>query len=248
MKYGFGYIMRMPLWKLLFAAIWILGVSINAYNGLSGGNPPSFQEMMLYRLNDVTAFVFFFILLLLIADKGFKKADDGVTNSSFWRHIVDAVSLSLIMIILYMIFSLIVMLVIGGTVSFEDTWRRIEPYGFEWSSPTLAVLIITPLFFLRLVFLICLVAAVNGRCRKTPFGYAAGFAVCLISAFVYFQFHMQSAWGIFFFEHAYLESIFALTPNAALDIAISVLYWLLLIGITALIYPPKNRERSAVLI
>ena len=244
MKYCFESLKRVPVWRLIVAAVWLLGMSLEVYG--RGSNPPSFQEMVLSKLNDVTVFSFFFILLLIITDLGFNKEDNDAKSEvpSFLRQMAYAAFLSMLIIVLYIIFSLAIMLIIGGSVSFSNVWNRIDPFGFEWASPTLAMLIIIPLFFLRLVFLICLVSAVNSRSKKIPYGYAVGFAVCLINAIVYFQFMQSTAGGIFPFEHAYLESVFALSPSILLNIFISVLYWLLFIAAAGLIYRSGKPEKG----
>lgn len=247
MKYCIESLKKVPVWRLIFAAVWLLGMALAAYNGLSYNATPSFQEIVLLRLNDITTYSFFFILLLLIADLGFDREDCGantVKKPSFWHQMAYAAFVSALIIVVYIIFSLFFMLVIGGNISFYNEWNSIEPFGFEWASPLLAMLIVIPLFFLRLVFLICLVSAVNSRCRQIPYGYAAGFAVCLIDGIIYFHFRLDTAVGIFPFEHAYLESVFGLTNNMPLNFILSVLYWLLLLGAASLIYRSKKLAKG----
>ena len=237
MKYCFESLKKVPVWRLVLAAVWLLSLSLSAYNALARSTLPSLQGMVIFQLNDVTTLTFFFILLLLVTGLGFTKEGANITGKpSYWRQMAYAAFISLLIIVVYMIFSLFFMLFIGGSISLSNEWNGIEPFGFAEASPWLAMLAVILLFFLRIVFIICLVTAVNSRCRKIPYGYTAGFAVCLIDAIAYFHFCLDTAVGVFPFEHNNLESVSRLTPNMAVNIMISVIYWLLLIGAAGLVY------------
>ena len=237
MKYCFESLKKVPVWRLVLAAVWLLSLTLDSYNALARSTPPSLQGMVLNRLDNVTTLTFFFILLLLVTDLGFAKEGANIAaKPSYWRQVAYAAFLSLLIIGVYMVFSLFLMLFIGGSISFSNEWNGIEPFGFAEALPWLAMLTVILLFFLRIVFIICLVTAVNSRCRKIPYGFMAGFAVCLIDAIVYFHFRLETAVGVFPFEHNNLESVSRLTPNMAVNIIISVVYWLILIGAAGLVY------------
>lgn len=237
MKYCIESLKKVPVWRLVLAAVWLLGQSLEYYNALAHRAPPSLQEMMVSKLDNVTTLNFFFIVLLLVPELGFaKEGADIAEKPSFWRQMAYAAFLSLLIIVVYMILSLFLMLFIGGSVSLSNKWNSMEPFGFAGTPPWLAMLTAILLFFLRIVFIICLISAVNSRCRKIPYGFAAGFAVCLIDAIAYFHFCLETAVGVFPFEHNFIEAVFRLTSNMAANIMISVIYWLILIGAAGLVY------------
>ena len=61
-------------------------------------------------------------------------------------------------------------------------------------------------------------------------------AVCLLDGVVYINFGIIKPLGIFPVDYSYIESSLCLTSNAALDIALCVLYWGALIMAACLVY------------
>lgn len=243
MKRSLEYFKNIPLWRVITAAVLLLGLSFQAYDSLAASfGHPSFQETILIRLNDVTTFSFYFILLLLIGDLGFNKDAAAKKENGFFRNISYIALLCVLFIATYIVFCLLTSLLKGGSVYFSDEWKGIQLFGMEWLSPSLATAASLLLFFLRLVFLACLVYIVNNRAKKTPFGYIGGFAVCLLDGIVYFCFTHGNVIGVFPFEHSYLESVFRITFEPVLDAVISVSYWLALIAAAGLIYGILNKR------
>lgn len=101
---------------------------------------------------------------------------------------------------------------------------------------SLAALITVLLFFLRFLFMTFLIFLINSICKKMPYGFIGGLAVCLIDRVVYIDFIIIKPLRIFPADYSYIESSLRLTPNAALNVALCVLYWGVLIAAACLVY------------
>lgn len=249
MKSIYENLKRIPLWRIIMAVIILLGLSFSAHAVLLYKGRPSFQEMTLTHLNDITTFNLYFILLLIVAGLGFKGETGNAKDANrggFGRNLKFIAFICFLYIAVFLVFNILSMLLQSGSVNFSDEWRGIKPEGFEFLTPSLATAVCTLLVYLRLVFLACLVFVINSRCLKMPFGYAGGFAVCLFDGIMYFNVFPQEPTGVFPYEHSNLLYVFGLTRFPVLDVFLSVLYWLILIAAAGLIYRLLDRQRKPV--
>jgi len=239
---------QIPLWRIILAIIFLLGLSFNAYAALSFEGPPSFQEMTLTQLIDVTTFNLYYILLLVIAGLGFKNENANIQHTNpdgFRRNLKYIAFICFLCIAVLLVFNISSMLLQSGSVYFSDKWCVLRPEGFEFLTPSQSAIICILLLYLRLVFLGCLVFVINSRCRKMPFGYSGGFAVCLFDGIMYYNVFHQNTIGVLPYEHSYLACIF-ITHLPALDVFLSVLYWLIMIAAAGLLYRLFNRQSKSV--
>gem|GEM_PF-3853589 len=244
MKYFFESIKNIPFWRVILAAVLLFCMAYGSYSALAVYGQPSIQETILIGLNNVTTMLFYVILLLVVSDFGFKNNRPAAKTShkKYGNALVFALIVCLVFETIYIVSCFLILLLTGGSIKFADMFTDITLNGLEWMSPTPAMVISIFLFFLRFVFLTCLVTAINSRSRKAPYGYAAGFAVCLIDAIAYYHFGLSDPIGVFPFEHSFLESALRLTRDMPLDIIISVLYWFALIATAGFIYDTGIRK------
>ena len=249
MKSIYDNLKRIPLWRVIMAAIILLGLSFSAHAALLYEGRPSFQEMTLSYFNDITTFNLYFILLLIVAGLGFKGETGNAQDTNrggFVRNLKFIAFICFLYIAVFLIFNILTMLLQSGSVDFSDEWRGIEPEGFEFLTPSLATAVCVLLIYLRLVFLACLVFVINSRCRKKPFGYAGGFAVCLFDGIMYFNVIPKNTIGVLPYEHSALSYVFSLTRFPVLDVFLSALYWLILIAAAGIIYRLPYRQSKSV--
>jgi len=246
MRVFFKNIKNIPLWRVILAVALLFCMAYGSYDNLAVYGQPSIQETILVGLDNVTTMLFYVILMLIVFDFGFKNSRPAAETrqNKYGNALVFALIVCLVFEAIYIVSCFIILLITGGSINFADTFTDITLNGLEWMSPTLAMAISIFLFYLRFVFLTCLVTAINSRSRKAPYGYAAGLAVCLADAIGYFHFSLFDPIGVFPFEHSFLESALRLTRDVPLDIIISVIYWLALIAAAGLIYDAGIRKKT----
>lgn len=233
------HLKQVPAWRWIIAAVFLFGFSLEGNTFLSyTGGQPTYQEMSVNSFNRVVVFSQYMILLLIIADFGFKEAKG---TKSFTRGLAYLALLCLLYIVIIMAFHLLVMLIKHGAIDTRDSWSTMQIRGIEWITPLLAMGLSVLLFWLRFVFISAVVYAVNRRCAKTPYGFAAGIALCLFDIIVYYNFGPYEPMCIFPFEHANLEFTLRMTPYPALNIAISAAYWGVLIAAVSILDHIVNR-------
>lgn len=247
MNYFLFKIKKISLWRFLFAGFFLLGMSLELYMSMSfSGGYPSVQEMVLFRLDVITPLLLYSVFLILVADIGIDCKDNVIAKlrkSHFIRNLGLISFLCLAFIVSIILFNTFAMLLKGRVINLSNEWRALIFYGPKEILPSAAMGLSILFTFLRLVFIAVVVFAINSRCRKLPFGYMGGFAVCLLDAIAHFHLDIQGL-GIFPFEHSSLEFALRGTNNLLLNILISVLYWIILIATVGLIYNYANKHKK----
>lgn len=240
---------RISIWRWLLLVLILFGLSIEfiySANDLMMGNP-SYQELVFSQMGNPTTFICYVLFLLLAADFGFLRGGGEIAQGKTKRLVRSlgfAAAICGMFIALILVVSLLAMLLKSGSLNFSDEWS-VEPlFGLEWVSPTLAALITLLLFFLRFLFMAFLIFVINSVCKKMPYGFIGGLAVCLIDGVVYINFGVIKPLGIFPVDYSYIESSLRLTPSAAFDIALCVLYWGALIASVWLVCRLIHRGRK----
>lgn len=245
MRYILKYLKAIPLWRLILAAVLLFGIAVQSHFVQSfWGVQPSFQEFIYENLENSRRL--FFILLLLVADFGFKHKSHTTSDmqkDSFLSHLGFASLLCISFILLFVILSAVVLTLKGGYLNFVNEWHTVQFSGPEGISPTTAMILSLILFFLRFVFLTRVVFTINSRCRKIAFGYVGGLALFALDGAAGSILYAYPI-GIFPVEHTYLEFVLRRTSNVPLNIFISAMYWIVLIVALSLIYTLLNRQNK----
>lgn len=228
------------LWRWILASAFLLGLAFDAYSVLSNsGTKPNFYEMLLKQTNDVSTLILYFIFLLIIFDIGYDaslpdtEASHRIVYDFFYIYFLTFLFLLLIIII-----NIFALLLKSGSINFSNSWAAaqslinngvdIPALEVTSLSPISAAAISFLLFFLRFGFINAIVFVINRNCKKRPWGYTGGMVICLTDAVAYFTFNMVKPTGVFPFEHSFIGSALKLTSSIALNIIISVLYWIVL--------------------
>lgn len=238
---------NISIWRWLLLIIILFGLSIESIyytNDLIMGNL-SYQELVFSHLSEPTTFLFYIFFLLLAADFGFSRGGESAQGKAkLGKSLGCSAAICGVFIALILAVSLLSMLLYTGFLSFNEEWSFEPLFGLEWVSPSLAALITVPLFFLRFLFMTFLIFVINSACKKMPYGFIGGLAICLIDGVVYVDFCILKPLGIFPVDYSYIESSLRLTPSAALDIALCVLYWGALIAAACLVCRLMYRGRK----
>jgi len=232
---------KISVWRRLLLILILFGLSIESIyitNDLMMGNL-SYQELVFTHLGDPTTFLSYVFFLLLAADFGFSR--NGSKSAQYKTKRLGgslglAAAICGVFIALILVVSLLAMLLKSGSLNFSDEWSAEPLFGLEWVTPTLAALITVLQFFLRFLFMAFLIFVINSLCKKMPYGFIGGLVVCLIDGVVYINFNMIKPLRIFPVDYSYIESSLRLTPNAAFNVALCVLYWGVLIAAACLVY------------
>ena len=240
---------RISIWRWLLLGLILYGISFESIyitNDLMMGNP-SFQELVFSQMADPITFRYYIIFLLLVADFGFTRGGSELAQGKArrpGRSLRFAAAICGIFVAFILIVSLLAMLLRCGSLNFGDEWSAKPLFGLEWVSPSLAALITVPLFFLRFLFLAFLIFVINSACKKMPYGFIGGLAVCLTDGVVYNDFNIMKPLGFLPVDYSYIESSLRLTPSVELDIALCVLYWGALIAAACVVYRFMHRGRK----
>ena len=232
---------KISIWRWLLLILILFGMSIQSIyctNDLMMGNL-SYQELIFSHMGNLTTFLCYVFFLLLAADFGFTRGSvENVQGNTkrLRRSLGLSAAICGVYIALILVVSLLALLLKSGSLNFSNEWSFEPLLGLEWVSPSLAALITLLLFFLRFLFMTFLIFVINSKCNKMPYGFIGGLAVCLIDGVVYVSFNILKPLGILLVDYSYIESSLRLTPNAALDIALCVLYWGALIMAACLVY------------
>ena len=230
------------LWRYITAGILLLGISVDAlYIFLDQNIQLSFQETLMASSGSV--FSLYFLLLLIIADFGFDYQKTGAlkqTFRSFWQHIRCASFLCFLFVLWLTACSFLALLLKTGTVTFNDTLLNSPPYGLENINASFAAFFNVLLLYLYFVFIAAVVLTINSSCKKRPLGYLGVLVISIFDAIVYTFYIFPS--GFFPIEYASVGSALLATASIPISIVISVLYWLVLITATGLIYHIMNKR------
>ena len=150
--------------------------------------------------------------------------------------------LNLIYITLIIVSVFAVLLLKEGSVTFVSELTVMQLNRGGEISSTLAMFLSLILFYLQFLFLTALVFTINSRCKKIPFGYM-GILLFTVIDQIASNLYARPL-GIFPFEHATIEQSSWLTPDFTLDIAISVLYWCVLIAVAGIVCHLMNKPRK----
>ncbi len=232
----FASFKKIPLWRYITAGVLLLGLCYESSYFYADANIQStYQDMLLSTSSSV--FNLNFVFLLIIADLGFRSHKTEKPDQpfqSFRSHIGFAFVLCLLFVLWLAACTFFAMLFNTGTVTFSDTLTNNSLYGLEWINASFAAAANLVLVSLSLLFCAAVVFTINSRSKNKPLGYLGVLAISILDVTVFTLFDYQT--GFFPAEYENVRTALRVTQNVPLSIVISVLYWLVLIAVTGLIY------------
>lgn len=218
------------LWRFIAVIVLLLGVPLEKCIHDSYANiQSSFQESMLSTLG--FPFPLYLIFLLLIADLGFDQTLSKTTKNNYPSYCSNMLYIALVCLVFFSCLTactFLAFLIKAGTIPFSEELTHFQLYGLEWMSASSAVCFSGLLLYLYFVFITAVVFCVNSFCKKRPLGYVGALIVLMLDRIVQ-RFDMVRL-GIFPSTYSSIDSALVLTSNTAINIAISIIYWLLLIA------------------
>jgi hypothetical protein len=247
MGYILSNIKKISKWRWILITIFLFGASIDTYYHLVlSGTQPSFFEVLVIQTDRASKFTFYFILLLIIADLGYKNNYQIEHDKGIFKYILDIYRyiafLCFIFILLFFIENILCLLLKEGYINLDNEWRTMTIYGTHRLSPLSAMVASLSLLYLHIFFIAIMVFAINNKCKKRPLGYIGGLAICIIDSTAYYMFNLEKPLGFLPFEHSFLEFVFNYSQNIILDIVINVIYWLILYTILGSIIHFSNKK------
>lgn len=244
MKFFKNSLVKIPLWRYITVGILLIGLSISTVkNNVDENVFLSLQETLLSTTGAV--FNLYFILLLLIADLGFdyQKADaQKHTFHPFRSRIGFASALCLLFVLWLAVCNFFALFLKTGTITFSNTLINTPLYELENINASFAAIFNLVLIYLYFVFISTIVFTINCHCKERPLGYLGVLTISVLHVIVYTFFSFPL--GFFPTEYASVGSALLVTPSIPLNIVISVLYWLVLIAATGLIYHIVNKRNK----
>lgn len=229
-------------WRYITVGILLLGLSVGAlYIYLDQNIHLSLQETLITTTS--SAFNLYFVFLLMIANLGFDSLntkEQKQTFRTFWSQIGFASLLCFLFVLWLVVCNFFALLMKTGTVTFSDTLLNSPPYGLENINASFAAILNLVLIYLYFLFITAIVFTINSRCKKRPLGYLGVLTLFILDVIMY----TLQIFPSYFFptEYASVGSALLVTPSIPLNIAVSVLYWVVLITATGLIYHIMNKR------
>ena len=231
-----------PLWRYIVTGVLLLGLSVDAlYIYIDQNIHLSLQETLITTTS--SAFNLYFVFLLMTANLGFDSLntkEQKQTFRSFWSQIGFVSILCLLFVLWLVICNFFALLMKTGTVTFSNTLINTPLYELENINASFAAILNLVLIYLYFLFITAIVLTINSCCKNKPMGYLGVLSNFILHVIIYTFSSFPT--GFFPTDYASVGSALLVTPSIPISIVISVLYWLVLITATGLIYHIMNKR------
>lgn len=243
-------IRNIPKWRWIILSILLLGSSFEAYSYITSyGVQPSLYELVLTQIDKPSTLTLYFIFLLLIMDIGFeRKKEQPLTNKKifFSSNFICFNIICFIFLSILICTNILTLLLFEGNINLNNELYTLSGITLV---PSIAMLLSLLFLFFRFCFILVLIFIINIRCKKFPFGYIGGLLISLIDSIAYYNLMIKNFLGILPFEHSYLEAAISYSSNPIMNIAINILYWivlLIILGVFVLLIDKFNKRKLGV--